>query len=439
MNFSPTLIEKSKHGSSNSKPALFDSKLYLILLVVLVGFDYTIHFLLHNLATVAHPAQHNGASGVLRNPKNWVKSESEELEEFFEQFKHNESVIRIMTFNLRNELLDMDTKTHSWSTRKAMLIKTLLKSRPSLLGTQEGTLSQLNEINDILQENKYQMLGSSGRLPKGVFQSQLSKDNEFCEIFIFHKMFSVLDKGTFSLSETPNQLGSKYTGTILPRIATWALLSLKNPHARWGTLHSKYLFLFINTHLDHLHLWARQKEIQIIEAFIAEMWNEYQTLRNFTLLVFVTGDFNENENGKLWHEIVNVSLLANEMININGNNNNNNKKHNKPSSSIRSQIKLLDCVKEWTKKKNTTLNAPLTFHRWEGLDYIPKDTNGAPIDWILCTPNVIQEMHLLNAFVVTWNSTILDTTWNQSQYGTIFPSDHFPLYLDIAFKSLSPL
>jgi len=347
---------------------------------------------------------------------------------YFDSFQHNDSILRIMTFNIRNSLLDLNSISHSWNTRKKILIETIIQSRPTILGTQEGTLSQLNEIYDVLLDNQYIMLGSNGRLPKGMYQSQLSRDNEFCEIFISHPLFSIIDKGTFSLSETPDHLGSKYSGTSLPRIASWVLLALKDQTQLNTTTwikEKKTSILFINTHLDHLHRWARQKEIQIIETFIAEMWREYEIYQNQNLLVFVTGDFNENENGQLWHDIVNISLL----------NDANDNSWNAYQNKGKTEIKLLDCVKEWTQSSKQSLNVPLTFHRWEGLDYIEKDTNGAPIDWILCTPNVLHFMHLLRASVITWNSSILDTTWNASQNGIMFPSDHFPLFLDVAFKT----
>ena len=95
-------------------------------------------------------------------------------------------------------------------------------SNPSILGVQEGTVEQCNNILDILNGRwnlkhnsnssesycssnyNYKMVGQ-GRSIGNKWGSQIrSWGNELCCIFHNDNIFDLLDYGTFWLSQTPN-------------------------------------------------------------------------------------------------------------------------------------------------------------------------------------------------------------------------------------------
>lgn len=235
--------------------------------------------------------------------------------------------------------------------------------------------------------------------------------NEFCAIFHNRRLFELMDDGTFWLSQQPAKTGSVLEGTRLPRIASWALLRVRHCTGRF--------ILFVNTHLD-LHPLARRPELEIIERFVAEftdkLANTGRCSDNCTVYAFVSGDFNEAEavTSALWQEFDVKS--SNDTENDNG-----------------SSHRLIDCVHALLVETNHALNVPLTYHAFEGLSHMKHDVKyGAPVDWILCSVNVLSDFTLRDAFVVPWNSTFLNPS--NASATTVFPSDHFPIVLDISMS-----
>lgn len=89
---------------------------------------------------------------------------------------------------------------------------------------------------------------------------------------------------------------------------------------------------------------------------------------------------------------------------------------------------LTDCVLEWQSMFNETLSPNITYHAFEGLGHLADDSNHAPIDWILCSKNVIEntDILLLDSYIVT------ATRSNATADGhIIYPSDHFPIVLEL--------
>jgi hypothetical protein len=61
------------------------------------------------------------------------------------------SVVRVCTFNLRNDEIDRGTP-NDWIKRRPIMKKCLDNMQPMIIGTQEGDLPQLNDILDDLNE-----------------------------------------------------------------------------------------------------------------------------------------------------------------------------------------------------------------------------------------------------------------------------------------------
>ena len=294
--------------------------------------------------------------------------------------------LKLISFNLRNELLDNNdlNENKHWEKRKDSVYKLLNNIKGDIIGTQEGTFKQIEDISNNLHllspiYNNYGHYGL-GRLPSNWYLSSINEMNEHCSIFWNKDKFILNDQGTFWLSDKPNVIGSKYDNSPLPRIATWMLLEIKN---------TEYNILFISTHLG-LSQQIRFQQIKIIEKFI----NEFTS--NSNMFTFVVGDFNEALNGDLWHQ-----LFDND-----------------------DQI-LTDCIIQWEKIQNRTLNINFTYHAFEGMQHAKNDKNHAPIDWILCSKNVINndDILLLDTYIVT-----------EGINDSVYPSDHYPIVLELMYN-----
>ena len=95
------------------------------------------------------------------------------------------------------------------------------------------------------------------------------------------RVVEVKDSGTFWLSETPETVGSKFPSSSLPRIVTWAKLSL---HAGRRSLY------FYNTHFDHRGEEARKQSAHCLAWKLVENVGGNQTFINHPTVL--TGDFN---------------------------------------------------------------------------------------------------------------------------------------------------
>ena len=65
--------------------------------------------------------------------------------------KMSSTIVRVCTYNLRRDGMDRGTP-NDWNRRRPIMKKCLKRMQPSVIGTQEGIPSQLNDILDDLNE-----------------------------------------------------------------------------------------------------------------------------------------------------------------------------------------------------------------------------------------------------------------------------------------------
>ena len=155
--------------------------------------------------------------------------------------------MQIMTFNLR--IKTGTDNTNSWNKRVEKIAKLIKKYSPEIIGTQEGTLEMLKDLENNLDE--YVWLGE-GRFG--------GSKGEYCAIFYKKSDIDLIGNGQFWLSKTPDIPGSKNWDSAFPRVCTWGHFQLEN----------KKDFMCLNTHLDHESEEARVKGIQLINEFFSE-------------------------------------------------------------------------------------------------------------------------------------------------------------------------
>ena len=151
--------------------------------------------------------------------------------------------LRVMTFNLRYASTE---PPHAWAARRPVTKACLELNAPDLIGTQEGLAGQLADLRADLPA--YAMLGQ-GR--------EGGTKGEYSAIFYRRERFDLLETKDYWLSETPEVPGSKSWHTSLPRMVTWA---------RFRDKLTGRVFLFANTHFDHLSEEARVESAKLVRA-----------------------------------------------------------------------------------------------------------------------------------------------------------------------------
>ena len=152
------------------------------------------------------------------------------------------------------------------------------------------------------------------------------------------------------------------------------------------------------------------------------MTGEQRTVHAKELLVFVVGDFNEGLRGELWNNLFSRGEDEEEEEGVD-------------VSDV-----LTDCVEEWEALYRRSLNVNITYHAIEGMEHMVTDTNHAPIDWMLCSKNVMHnpDIVLLDTYVVTELDKVYTHEDSQTHEShVIYPSDHFPIVLELALLDSS--
>jgi len=173
-----------------------------------------------------------------------------------------ETPLKAMTFNVRYGTA-ADGENH-WDKRKDLLVDTIRTQGPDLLGVQECLVFQAEYI--VAQLPEYRWLGI-GRDRNGT--------GEMAAILYRHKDFVPVDYGSFWLSKTPEEPGSKSWDSSLTRIAT---------HVKFFHPVSGKFLHFFNTHFDHKGAEARNESGALLGSRVAALTDGAP--------VIVTGDFN---------------------------------------------------------------------------------------------------------------------------------------------------
>jgi len=134
----------------------------------------------------------------------------------------------VMSFNIR--LSGADQGKNDWQNRKSLLLKTIKGLNPDIIGFQEVKNDQLEYLKDNLTDYDYYSVGRDDGKQRG----------EHASIFFKKDAFTLVEKGTWWLSDTPDTPGSRTWNHDQPRITSWLALSIKDSN-------EDFLYVF-NTH-----------------------------------------------------------------------------------------------------------------------------------------------------------------------------------------------
>ena len=180
--------------------------------------------------------------------------------------------IRVMAVNIRYGTAK--DGENAWEHRRGRVVDVVRESRGDIIGLQEALAFQVSEIREAIP----------GFTAIGVGRDDGEQAGEQCTILFRADRFELGAHGTFWLSDTPDEIGSRTWGNTLPRICTWARFTERE------TGRSFYVF---NTHFDHQSQPSRERAAELIAARIAAREHQADP-------VILMGDFNVGEANPVW-------------------------------------------------------------------------------------------------------------------------------------------
>lgn len=177
--------------------------------------------------------------------------------------------IRVMSCNVRC-LNTRDLGKKSWFYRADLILRNIESEAPSIIGFQEVTKWQYAYLCDALKG-----------FDSVITYRDKSRMSEGCPVFYDTNLYTLCDKGSFWLSETPDEM-SKDWGSACYRICSYVILEEKE---------SGKQFVVFNTHLDHISDKARINGIGVVLDKIAQFGD---------LPAMIMGDFNAEESSETY-------------------------------------------------------------------------------------------------------------------------------------------
>ncbi|MBB5350248.1 endonuclease/exonuclease/phosphatase family metal-dependent hydrolase [Haloferula luteola] len=176
--------------------------------------------------------------------------------------------LQLASFNIRREAGD-DEGWRSWPQRIGRVVSAIRTLDPDILGIQEAVHFQAADLRASLPDYDFH----------GVGRGDGKRAGEYAAIFWKSDQFAAGERGTFWLSDFPDQPGSKTWGNTFSRCATWIRLT--------DLATGRPLFV-LNTHWDHRHQGSREKASRLIAERI-------DALARPTEEVILLGDLNATE------------------------------------------------------------------------------------------------------------------------------------------------
>lgn len=183
--------------------------------------------------------------------------------------------LRVMSFNVR--LSAGKDGDNAWPKRTELFFATISAYGPDLIGFQEVLADQHDAITARLTDYGF----------SGDARDDGKRKGEWSNIGYRKTRFTLVDSGTFWLSETPEIPGSKSWDAALTRICSWV---------RLRETATGQEFVYANTHFDHVGKIARAEASKVISQRVSAIAAGVPAL--------LTGDLNINEDNPAYSVFV---------------------------------------------------------------------------------------------------------------------------------------
>lgn len=284
-----------------------------------------------------------------------------------------EETVRVGSYNIRLDASVDYSHNDGWNQRRDILCDLIRFEDFDIFGCQEVTKPQLDDMLERLPGYSY----------VGVGRDDGKEAGEYSPVFFDAEQFTLLDSGTFWLSETPDSVSFGWDAACR-RVCSWAKLRIKHSH--------KVIWAF-NTHMDHIGVQARTEGAKLILAKVNEIAGPKAN-------VVVSGDFNVDQ-------------------------------FSEAAKSIQASGRLIDSYE----LAQTRFAPGGTFNSWDPTVFTP-----SRIDHVF----VSSDLKVLKYGILTnhyWGQEVLDSATLKAAPDQISgvkkelhnPSDHYPICIEIAF------
>ena len=182
------------------------------------------------------------------------------------------ATLKVASCNLRTNT-KRDQPNNGWNKRASRCLELLKAEKFDIFGSQETQKAHIKTITSI----GYKAIGQ----PR-----DNTKNSEYSAIFYDPEVLELQKTETFWLSETPAVPGSKSWDTACPRICTVGYFTHKASGKK---------FIFVNTHLDHKSVPARENGVKLIISYLKKFTPDQP--------YFLTGDFNARPDSSVYKTV----------------------------------------------------------------------------------------------------------------------------------------
>ena len=208
------------------------------------------------------------------------------------------SYYKIISYNVRYSSAPEIDGDNRWELRRDAAVKMVAQQKPLAMGLQEACPDQIDFLD----------LNLTGYKHIGVGRDDGKRAGEMMAIYYDTTRLTLLDSGTFWLSETPEKVSIGWDAAC-NRTCTWGHFKMKD---------TDFEFLYFNTHLDHVGSLARKNSIKLIVDKMTE-------LNPDNVPVFLSGDFNSTTDDPIFDPLKaslkdarEMSAISDKIITYNG-------------------------------------------------------------------------------------------------------------------------
>ena len=201
------------------------------------------------------------------------------------------------SYNIRYKNANDSINGEVWTKRCQVICDQVNFMSPEIFGTQEVLWSQLQDMKKTL--DGYDFIG--------IGRDDGQRGGEHEAIFYKTDKLQLLDHGDFWLSETPDKPGLGWDAVCI-RICTWGKFAVKTGEKEQhrGLFNrkkkdSEKVFYFFNLHMDHVGVVARREAAKLVVQRVREIAHGAP--------VFITGDFNVDQNDEIYTIFTKSGLL----------------------------------------------------------------------------------------------------------------------------------
>ena len=200
------------------------------------------------------------------------------------------------SYNIRYKNANDSISGEVWTKRCQVICDQVNFMAPEIFGTQEVLYVQLQDMKNAL--DGYDFIG--------IGRDDGKRGGEHEAIFYKKDKLQLLDHGDFWLSETPDKPGLGWDAVCI-RICTWGKFAVKaQKEQRHGLFNRRkkepqQVFYFFNLHMDHVGVVARREAAKLVVAKVREIAQGAP--------VFITGDFNVDQNDEIYTIFTKSGLL----------------------------------------------------------------------------------------------------------------------------------